>query len=92
MRTRAVQSGAVRSLNALGNRALDDPEVETRLSQLELAFKMQMSVPELMDFSDEPQHALDLYGTQGADGTFAANCLLARRLAERGLLCGGRRD
>ena len=76
---------AVQSLNTLRNDAIDDPEVETRLSQLELAFKMQMSVPELMDFSDEPQHTLDLYGTQGADGSFAANCLLARRLAERGV-------
>jgi hypothetical protein len=46
---------------------------------------MQMSVPELMDFSDEPQHTLDMYGTKGADGSFAANCLLARRLAERGV-------
>jgi uncharacterized protein (DUF1501 family) len=46
---------------------------------------MQMSVPELTDFSDEPQHVLDQYGTVGADGTFAANCLLARRLAERGV-------
>ena len=43
------------------------------------------SVPELMDFSNEPQHVLDMYGTKGADGSFAANCLLARRLAERGV-------
>jgi uncharacterized protein (DUF1501 family) len=50
-----------------------------------MAFRMQTSVPELMDLSDEPQHILDLYGTQGADGSFAANCLLARRLAERGV-------
>ena len=76
---------AVASLNRLRETAEADPEIETRLSQLELAFKMQMSVPELMDFSDEPQHVLDRYGTQGADGTFAANCLLARRLAERGV-------
>ena len=46
---------------------------------------MQTSVPELMDISDEPQHVLDLYGTKGGDGSFAANCLLARRLAERGV-------
>jgi uncharacterized protein (DUF1501 family) len=46
---------------------------------------MQMSVPDLVDVSDEPQGILDLYGTQGSDGTFAANCLLARRLAERGV-------
>jgi uncharacterized protein (DUF1501 family) len=46
---------------------------------------MQASVPELMDVSREPQHVFDLYGTRGSDGTFAANCLLARRLAERGV-------
>ncbi|MCA9118938.1 MAG: DUF1501 domain-containing protein [Planctomycetaceae bacterium] len=72
-------------LNKIGNQILQDPEVETRISQYELAFRMQMSVPELLDFADEPQHVLEMYGTQGADGTFAANCLLARRLAERGV-------
>jgi len=76
---------AVASLNRLHGEAADDPEIETRISQYELAFRMQMSVPELIDFSDEPQHVLDQYGTAGADGTFAANCLLARRLAERGV-------
>src|SRR5947209_12679515 len=50
-----------------------------------MAFRMQSSVPGLMDISDEPQSMLDLYGTKGADGTFAANCLLARRLLERGV-------
>ena len=65
--------------------AVDDPEIATRIAQYEMAFQMQTSVPELMDISDEPQHVLDLYGTKGADGTFAANCLLARRLAERGV-------
>ncbi|GIT12596.1 MAG: hypothetical protein CM1200mP34_0020 [Verrucomicrobiales bacterium] len=45
---------------------------------------MQTSVPELMDFSGEPRHVLDAYGVDGMDGSFAANCLLARRLAERG--------
>ena len=49
-----------------------------------MAFRMQSSVPELMDVKDEPQHILDMYGTQGGDGTFGSNCLLARRLAERG--------
>lgn len=76
---------AVEQLNRLGNKSLRDPEVETRIAQYELAFKMQMSVPELMDVSDEPQSILEMYGTQGADGTFAGNCLLARRLAERGV-------
>jgi hypothetical protein len=75
----------VRRLNEIGNETLADPELETRISQYEMAFRMQMSVPELVDFSDEPEHVLKLYGTRGADGTFAANCLLARRLAERGV-------
>jgi arylsulfatase A-like enzyme len=55
------------------------------MSQYEMAFRMQASVPELMDFSNEPKSVLDLYGTKGGDGTFASNCLLARRLAERGV-------
>jgi hypothetical protein len=65
--------------------AADDPEVATRIAQYELAFRMQMSVPKLIDVSDEPRHILEIYGTKGADGTFAGNCLLARRLAERGV-------
>jgi hypothetical protein len=76
---------AVERLNRLAMVSDYDPEIETKISQYELAFKMQMSVPELADISDEPQNILDLYGTQGADGSFAANCLLARRLAERGV-------
>lgn len=76
---------ATRQLNQLGNELYQDPEIATRIAQYEMAFKMQTSVPELMDISSEPQHILDLYGTQGADGSFAANCLLARRLAERGV-------
>jgi Protein of unknown function (DUF1501) len=76
---------AVGKLNKLEGDAASDPEIATRIAQYELAFRMQTSVPELVDISDEPQSVLDLYGTQGADGTFAANCLLARRLAERGV-------
>ena len=75
---------AVGELNRLRNETVENPEIETRIAQLELAFRMQRSVPELMDFSDEPQAVLDSYGTQGSDDSFAANCLLARRLAERG--------
>jgi hypothetical protein len=63
----------------------EDPEIATRIRQYELAFRMQTSVPALMDLSDETKETLDLYGTKGADGTFAGNCLLARRLAERGV-------
>jgi uncharacterized protein (DUF1501 family) len=63
-----------------------DPEIETRIAQYEMAFRMQTSVPELVDFSDEPESVLDLYGPEVRQpGTFAANCLLARRLAERGV-------
>ncbi len=76
---------AAAQLNQIGNRRTPDPEIETRIAQYELAFRMQTSVPELADISDEPQNILDLYGTEGADGSFAANCLLARRLAERGV-------
>jgi hypothetical protein len=77
--------GAIQSLNRLSDETLHDPEITTRIAQYELAFRMQSSVPELMDTSDEPQHILDMYGTQGGDGSFASNCLLARRLAERGV-------
>ena len=76
---------AVRQLDGLANRRLHDPEIDTRISQYELAFRMQTSVPELMDVSTEPKHIFDLYGTTGGDGSFASNCLLARRLAERGV-------
>jgi len=76
---------AVRTLNSRFQSAVDDPEVATRIAQYEMAFRMQASVPALMDFSDEPKEVLDLYGTKGSDGTFAANCLLARRMAERGV-------
>ena len=76
---------AVSELNELQQTWTRDPEIATRILQYELAFRMQMSVPELVDFSNEPEHVLELYGTRGGDGTFAANCLLARRLAERGV-------
>ncbi len=76
---------AVNRLNRLRQRQVDNPEIETRIAQYEMAFRMQSSVPGLMDISDEPQHVLDMYGTQGGDGSFASNCLLARRLAERGV-------
>lgn len=75
----------IEKLNSYRQDSVDDPEIATRISQYEMAFRMQSSVPDLVDFSDEPQHILDLYGTRGGDGTFASNCLLARRLAERGV-------
>ncbi len=84
----ADQSRLVSAVNALNrerNEAVDDPEIATRIRQNEMAFRMQTSVPELMDIRNEPRHILDLYGTDGSDGSFASNCLLARRLAERGV-------
>ena len=86
--SRDNQSGlidAVGKLNRIQGEMIDDPEISTRIAQYELAFRMQMSVPELVDFSNEPQHVLDMYGATGDDGSYASNCLLARRLAERGV-------
>jgi hypothetical protein len=76
---------SIGALNRLHQELIDDPEIATRIAQYELAFKMQASVPPLMDFSDESPATLQMYGTEGADGTYASNCLLARRLAERGV-------
>ena len=65
-----------------------DSEIATRIAQYELAFRMQMSVPELIDFSKEPKHILESYGPEvNKVGKYAYNCLLARRLAERGSIC-----
>ncbi len=75
----------VTALDGILDRRMHDSEIATRISQYEMAFKMQTSVPGLMDISGEPQSVLDMYGTKGSDGSFAANCLLARRLAERGV-------
>ncbi|CAK9037446.1 Uncharacterized protein SCF082_LOCUS22155 [Durusdinium trenchii] len=75
----------IRELDRMRESAVHNPEISTRISQYELAARMQMSVPELTDISDEPQHVLDSYGVKGADGSFAYNCLVARRLAERGV-------
>jgi uncharacterized protein (DUF1501 family) len=75
---------AAQALNQLFDKQVDDPEIATRIQQYEMAFRMQTSVPELMDLTKETKETLDLYGTKGGDGSFAANCLLARRLAERG--------
>lgn len=72
---------AVRDLDRIGSE--ENPALATRIAQYELAFRMQASVPELVDFSDEPEEVFELYGTRGGDGTYAANCLLARRLLER---------
>jgi hypothetical protein len=71
-------------LNRMRHEAFGDPEIDTRISQYEMAYRMQSSVPDLMDLSNEPDHIFDLYGPSSRKpGTYAANCLLARRLAER---------
>ena len=76
---------AIQKLDRIRNEVMDNPEIATRISQYEMAFQMQASVPGLMDFSDEPANILEMYGAKGLDGSFAANCLLARRMAERGV-------
>src|SRR5437867_3969102 len=76
----------INRLNGLLAEERLDPEIQTRISQYELAFRMQSSVPELTDFSKESKATLELYGMkEPGDGSFASNCLLARRLAERGV-------
>ncbi|MEM7783080.1 MAG: DUF1501 domain-containing protein, partial [Planctomycetota bacterium] len=74
----------IASLNQIKHDQVGDPEILTRISQYELSFRMQASVPDLTDISDEPEHILDMYGPDvRKPGTYARNCLLARRLAER---------
>ncbi len=73
-------------LNHLTSDRIGDPETDARIAQYEMAFRMQTSVPDLADISDEPQHVLDLYGEEVTrPGTFANCCLMARRMAERGV-------
>ncbi len=75
----------VNQLNRDTDEIQQDPEIATRIAQYEMAFRMQTSVPKLMDLADESPKTLEMYGTQGGDGTYASNCLLARRLLERGV-------
>jgi len=86
--TRDRQGADITTINALNRQhdtLVDDSEIATRIAQYEMAFQMQASVPELMDLSGEGAKMLELYGCQPGDGSFASNCLLARRLAERGV-------
>jgi len=84
----AAQQGsfvdAVRDLNRMHQGLVGDPEIATRIAAYEMAYRMQTSAPELMDLSGETQETLDLYGVEQGKPSFAANCLLARRLVERG--------
>ncbi len=76
---------AINKINKIQYETVKDPEVLTRIAQYEMAFRMQTSVPDLTDVSKEPRHILEMYGPDPGDGSFASNCLLARRLAERGV-------
>jgi hypothetical protein len=76
---------ALRRLNEIRLKTVGDPEIATRINSFEMAFRMQQSAPELMDFSREPKHMLELYGAEPGKPSFANNCLLARRLIERGV-------
>jgi uncharacterized protein (DUF1501 family) len=85
--TRRRMVDGVSKLDQMAAQAFGDPEINTRIAQYEMAFKMQTSVPELTDLSKEPKAILDRYGVDdsGTDGGFARNCLLARRMVERGV-------
>ena len=76
---------AIQNLNRMRLDTIGDPEIATRINSFEMAFRMQASAPELVDLGKEPQHILDLYGAQPGKPSFANNCLLARRLVERGV-------
>jgi hypothetical protein len=84
--TRRRMLDAVTKINQLRADSFGDPEIETRIAQFEMAYRMQTSVPELMDLSKEPERVFDMYGPESRKpGSYAANCLLARRLVERGV-------
>ncbi|MEN3001902.1 MAG: DUF1501 domain-containing protein [Armatimonadota bacterium] len=83
--TRRETIEAITDLNRMKLESVGDPEIETRINAYELAYRMQTSVPELMDISKEPEHIHQLYGTTPGKPSFANNCLLARRLVERGV-------
>ncbi len=76
---------AIARLNAMRRQPVGDPEIETRIRSFEMAFRMQSSAPELVDISKEPEHVLKRYGAEPGKPSFAMNCLLARRLVERGV-------
>lgn len=83
--SRNIRRTTIDAINAINEQTyneVQDPEILTRISQYEMAFKMQMSVPEVMDVSKEPAYILDMYGVKPGDGSFAMNCLLARKLVE----------
>ncbi len=82
--TRRRMLDGLARLNQMSEQAYGDPEIESRIASYEMAYRMQTSVPELMDLSKEPDHVVDMYGPDARKpGTYASHCLLARRLAER---------
>jgi hypothetical protein len=82
---RRVLLDDIAAMNAAHLADYGDPEIDTRIAQYEMAYRMQASVPDLVDFSNEPKHVLDRYGPDvHVKGSFAYNCLIARRLLERG--------
>ncbi|GMV95157.1 MAG: hypothetical protein AMXMBFR82_49350 [Candidatus Hydrogenedentota bacterium] len=84
--TRRRMLDSLAKLNSMQFEDYSDPEINTRIAQYEMAYRMQTSVPDLADTSDEPDYIFDLYGDKARQpGTYASNCLLARRLAERGV-------
>ncbi len=83
--SRRASLDTIGQLNAERAEVVGDPEIDTRIASYELAYRMQTSVPELMDISSEPESVHSLYGTEPGQASFANNCLLARRLVERGV-------
>lgn len=75
----------LRTVNHFQFEDAGDPEIQTRIASYELSYRMQSSVPELMEISREPKFIYEMYGTEPGKATFANNCLLARRLVERGV-------
>lgn len=76
---------AVNRLNAIHHQEVGDPEIRTRIHSFEMAGRMQLSAPELMNIANEPKHILEMYGAEPGKASFANNCLIARRLIERGV-------
>lgn len=83
VRRRTIET--INSLNGLRRDQIGDPEIATRIASFEMAYRMQTSAPELVDFSNEPKHVLEMYGAEPGKQSFANNCLLARRLIENGV-------
>ncbi len=85
---RPLKGKVIQTINEINNESfehLNDPEIKTRIDQYEMAFKMQVSVPEAMDISKEPESIRQMYGAEPGESSFANNCLLARRLIEKGV-------